>query len=115
MAEGRDVERGRKLLIPSFLSPRREGRRGAKGERRVRVRSGDVEEGTVKLAPALYEELERPGEVELVAPGGSSHEKRKVLRVTVDERVAHNEVVVSHQDLRVLGVAENTVVTVRRR
>lgn len=115
MSEGRDVERGRRLLIPPFLSPRQEGRRASRGERRVKVRSGDVEEGTAKLGPALHEELERPAEIELVAPGGSSHEKRRVLKVAVDDKLAPNEVVVSAQDLKALGVAENTVVTVRRR
>ena len=116
MAEGRDVERGKKLLIPPFLSPQQEKKEQRRGERRARVRSAEgVEEGVAKLAPDVYEALDKPAEVEIVAPGGSSHEKKKTLRAVLDEKVPSGEVHLSAEDLRALGVAENTVVTVRKR
>jgi hypothetical protein len=116
MAEGRDVERGRKLLIPPFLSPQQEKREQRRGERRARLRSAEgVEEGVARLAPDVYEALDKPAEVEIVAPGGSSHEKKKIFRAVLDEKVPSGEVHVSAEDLRALGVAENTVVTVRKR
>jgi len=116
MAEGRDVERGRKLLIPPFLSPQQEKKEQRRGERRARVRSAEgVEEGVAKLAPDVYEALDKPAEVEIVAPGGSSHEKKKTFRAVLDEKVPSGEVHLSAEDLRALGVAENTVVTVRKR
>jgi len=116
MAEGRDVERGKKLLIPPFLSPQQEKKEQRRGERRARVRSAEgVEEGVAKLAPDVYEALDKPAEVEIVAPGGSSHEKKKTFRAVLDEKVPSGEVHLSAEDLRALGVAENTVVTVRKR
>ena len=116
MAEGRDVERGRKLLIPPFLSPQQEKKEQRRGERRARVRSAEgVEEGVAKLATDVYEALDKPAEVEIVAPGGSSHEKKKTFRAVLDEKVPSGEVHLSAEDLRALGVAENTVVTVRKR
>ncbi len=116
MSEGRDMERGRRLLIPPFLSPQQEKKEQKRGERRARVRSAEeVEEGVVKLPPDIYEALDKPAEVEIIAPGGSSHEKKKVFRAVPDEKVPSGEVHVSAEDLRALGVAENTVVTVRKR
>ncbi|MCI4446587.1 MAG: hypothetical protein JHC20_01515 [Pyrobaculum sp.] len=116
MAEGRDVERGKKLLIPPFLSPQQEKKEQRRGERRARVRSAEgVEEGVAKLAPDVYEALDKPAEVEIVAPGGSSHEKKKTFRAVLDEKVPSGEVHLSAEDLRALGVAENTIVTVRKR
>jgi hypothetical protein len=116
MSEGKDVERGRKLLIPPFLSPQQEKREQRRGERRARLRSAEgVEEGVARLAPDVYEALDKPAEVEIVAPGGSSHEKKRTFRAVLDEKVPSGEVHVSAEDLRALGVAENTVVTVRKR
>jgi hypothetical protein len=116
MSEGKDVERGRKLLIPAFLSPQQEKKEQRRGERRARLRSAEgVEEGVARLAPDVYEALDKPAEVEIVAPGGSSHEKKKTFRAVLDEKVPGGEVHVSAEDLRALGVAENTVVTVRKR
>ena len=116
MSEGKDVERGRKLLIPPFLSPQQEKKEQRRGERRARLRSAEgVEEGVARLAPDIYEALDKPAEVEIVAPGGSSHEKKKIFRAVLDEKVPSGEVHVSAEDLRALGVAENTVVTVRKR
>jgi hypothetical protein len=116
MSEGKDVERGRKLLIPPFLSPQQEKKEQRRGERRARLRSAEgVEEGVARLAPDVYEALDKPAEVEIVAPGGSSHEKKRTFRAVLDEKVPGGEVHVSAEDLRALGVAENTVVTVRKR
>lgn len=116
MSEGKDVERGRKLLIPPFLSPQQEKKEQRRGERRARLRSAEgVEEGVARLAPDVYEALDKPAEVEIVAPGGSSHEKKRTFRAVLDEKVPSGEVYVSAEDLRALGVAENTVVTVRKR
>ncbi|MEM0369250.1 MAG: hypothetical protein QXK71_00885 [Pyrobaculum sp.] len=115
MGEGRDIERGKKLLIPPFLTPQQEKKEEKKGERKARVKSGEVDEGVVKISPSLYEALDKPQEVEVVAPGGSSHEKKKVFKVLVDEKVPQGEVHLSAEDLRSLGIAENTVVTVRKK
>jgi hypothetical protein len=116
MAESRDVERGKKLLIPPFLTPQKEKKEQKRGERRVRVRSvEDIEEGVAKLAPDVYEALDKPTEVEIVAPGGSSHEKKKTFKAVLDEKVPSGEVRVSAKDLRALGVADNTVVTIRKK
>ncbi|MEZ0319375.1 MAG: hypothetical protein ABWK05_05210 [Pyrobaculum sp.] len=115
MAEGRDVERGKKLLIPPFLTPQQEKKEQKRGERRAKIKAADVEEGVVKLPKDVFEELGNPQEVEVVAPGGSSHEKRKVFRAVLDEKIPGGEVYVSQEDLRALGVAENTVVTIRKR
>jgi len=116
MSENRDVERGKRLLIPPFLSPQQEKKEIKKGERRVKIKSAEgIEEGVVKLPPEVYEALDKPVEVEIVAPGGSSHEKRKVFKAVASEKVPNGEVHVSPEDLRALGVAENTVVTIRKR
>ena len=115
MSEGKDVERGKRLLIPPFLKPQQEKKEQKRGERRVKIRAGDVEEGVAKLSKDVYEELDKPSEVEVVAPGGSSHEKKKVFRAVLDEKLAGGEVLVSAEELRSLGVADGTVVTVRKR
>lgn len=115
MAEGRDVERGKKLLIPPFLSPQQEKKEQKRGERRARIKSADVEEGVAKLSKDVFDALEAPEEVEIVAPGGSSHEKRKIFRALADEKLPSGEVHISLDDMRALGVAENTVVTVRKK
>lgn len=116
MAEKREVERGRKLLIPPFLSPQQEKKEQKRTERRARVKSAEgVEEGDARLAADVYEALEKPAEVEIVAPGGSSHEKKKVFRAVLGEKVPSGEVHISAEDLRALGIAEGTVVTVRKK
>ncbi|ACB40359.1 hypothetical protein [Pyrobaculum neutrophilum] len=116
MAENRDVERGRKLLIPPFLSPQQEKKEQRKGERRVKVKAAEgVEEGVAKIPTEIYEALDKPEEVEVVAPGGSSHEKRRVFKAVHDGKVPGGEIHISAEDLKALGVADGTVVTVRKR
>ncbi|AAL64074.1 hypothetical protein [Pyrobaculum aerophilum] len=116
MAEGKDVERGRKLLIPPFLTPQQEKKEQRKTERRVKIKaSEDVEDGVAKLPPDIHDALDKPAEVEIIAPGGSSHEKKKVFRVVVSDKIPSGEIYVSPNELRALGVAENTVVTVRKK
>ncbi|MFN7105516.1 MAG: hypothetical protein ACK4M3_02880 [Pyrobaculum sp.] len=115
MAEGRDVERGKKLLIPPFLSPQQEKKEAKKKEKRVKIKAVDIEKGVVKISKELHSELDGPAEVEIVAPGGSSHEKKHIFRVVVDDKMSPGVVYMSIEDLRVLGIAENTVVTIRKR
>ncbi|AET31989.1 MAG: hypothetical protein ACPL3C_00650 [Pyrobaculum sp.] len=116
MAERREVERGKRLLIPPYLSPQQERREQKKSERRAKIRHAEgVEDGVAKLAPDVYEELDKPAEVEIVAPGGSSHEKKKVFRAVLGEKIPSGEIHVSAEDLRALGIAEGTVVTVRKK
>jgi hypothetical protein len=116
MAERREVERGKRLLIPPFLSPQQEKKEQKRSERRVKIkRADDVEKGVAKLAPDVYEALDKPAEVEIVAPGGSSQEKKKVFRAVLGEKVPSGEIHISAEDLRALGIAEGTVVTVRKR
>ncbi|ABL88070.1 conserved hypothetical protein [Pyrobaculum islandicum DSM 4184] len=116
MAENKDIERGRRLLIPPYLTPQQEKKEQKKGERRVRVKAAEgVEEGVAKLPTDVYEELGRPEEVEIVAPGGSAHEKKRVFKVVHDEKVPKGEVHISIDVLRTLGVADGTVVTIRKK
>lgn len=116
MPEDKEVERGRKLLIPPFLTPQQEKKEQKKAERRVKIKGEDgIGEGVAKIPPDLYEALDKPSEVEVVAPGGSSHERKKIFKAVMSDKIPSGEVHVSPEDLRALGVAENTVVTIRKK
>lgn len=105
-----EIERGKRVLVPPFLRPEKEEKRGARGERRLRVKGvDDVDKGTVKVNKTVAEEMESPSEAELV-----EGEKKRLFRVVVDEKVPHNEIWVNHEDLKSLGIAEGTVVTLRK-
>ncbi len=116
MGEGREIERGKKLLIPPFLTPQGEKREAKRGERRVKVKiDRNLEGDVVKISRELYTALDNPQEVEVVAPGGSSHEKRRVFKVSVDDGLTSNEIYMSEESARAIGIAENTVVTIKKK
>ncbi|MCC6019786.1 MAG: hypothetical protein LM577_00210 [Thermoproteaceae archaeon] len=113
---GAEVERGRRLLVPSFLTPQQERKEPRRGERRVRARGIEgIDRGFVRISAELHEALERPAEIEIVVPGGSTHTRREAFKVVVDSKVPSSEIHMSRDDMRALGVADNTVVTVRRK
>ena len=105
-----------KLIIPPFLKPetfKKEEKKERK-ERRIRVRRRkDVDEGKAKLNPELARELDIKDKVEIVVVGGGSRERRYVFTVILDENVPKNEVWCNEDELKRLGVADNTMATVR--
>ncbi|MBP1448764.1 MAG: hypothetical protein JZD41_01935 [Thermoproteus sp.] len=105
-----EIERGKKVIIPPFLRPQKEERRGSEGQRRLRVKSSeDVEKGFAKMNKSALEELGSPEEVEVV-----ESERRRTFRAVADERTPRQEVWVNPEDLKALGIAEGTVVTIRK-
>jgi len=105
-----------KLIIPAFLKPEtffKEERKERK-ERRIRVRRRkDVDEGKAKINPELAKELDIKDKVEVVVVGGGSRERRYVFTVVLDENVPKNEIWCNEDELKRLGVADNTMATVR--
>ncbi len=105
-----------KLIIPPFLKPEtfvKEEKKERK-ERRIRVRRRrDVDEGKAKINPELAKELDIRDKVEIVVVGGGSRERKYVFTVVLDESVPKNEVWCNENELRKLGVADNTMATVR--
>ncbi|NPA23476.1 MAG: hypothetical protein GXO23_04185 [Crenarchaeota archaeon] len=105
-----------KLIIPSFLRPdmfRKEEKRERK-EKRIRLRrSKDVDEGKAKINPELAQELEIRDKVEVVVVGGGSRERRYVFAVIFDVKVPKNEIWCNENEMRKLGIADNTMATVR--
>ncbi|MCI4464609.1 MAG: hypothetical protein JHC22_02310 [Thermoproteus sp.] len=105
-----EIERGRKVLVPPFLKPQKEERKAVKEERRLRAKAVDeVERGNAKINKSVAEEYGSVEEVEIV--GG---EKRRTFKALADEKVPQQEVWVNPEDLKSLGIAEGTIVTVRR-
>ncbi|MFB6471120.1 MAG: hypothetical protein TU36_007830 [Vulcanisaeta sp. AZ3] len=113
-AEGKPA---RKLLIPSFLTPS-----GIKGEekrerheRRLRIkRRSDVDEGKVKINPEIMKELDIGDSVEVVLVGGGSRERKYVFTAVPSEDVPRNEVWCNEEEMRRLGIADNSIATIRR-
>ncbi|WP_069806932.1 hypothetical protein [Vulcanisaeta thermophila] len=106
----------RKLLIPSFLTP--SGIKGEeerkRSERRLRIRRrGDVDEGKAKMNPEVMRELSITDKVEVVLVGGGSRERRYVFTVIPSDDVPRNEVWCNEEEMRRLGVADNSIATVR--
>ncbi|GEM_PF-357955 len=105
-----------KLIIPAFLKPdlfKKEEKKERK-ERRIRVRRRkDVDEGKAKINPDLAAELEIKDKVEIVVVGGGSRERRYVFTVVLDPNVPKNEVWCNEEEMKRLGVADNTMATVR--
>ncbi|MFP3156983.1 MAG: hypothetical protein RXQ97_02080 [Caldivirga sp.] len=112
----RKPEEKPKLLIPSFLRPDtyiKEERKEVR-ERRLRVRRrDDVEEGKAMLNPQIASELGIAGKVELVLVGGGSRERRYVMDVVLNDKVPRGEVWCNANELRRLGIADNSIATVR--
>ncbi len=105
-----------KLIIPSFLRPdmfRKEEKKERK-EKRIRLRrSKDVDEGKAKINPELAQELEIRDKVEVVVVGGGSRERKYIFTVIFDVRVPKNEIWCNENEMRRLGIADNTMATVR--
>jgi len=105
-----------KLIIPSFLRPdmfRKEEKKERK-EKRIRLRrSKEVDEGKAKINPELAQELEIRDKVEVVVVGGGSRERRYVFAVIFDVRVPKNEIWCNENEMKRLGIADNTMATVR--
>lgn len=105
-----EIERGRRVIVPPYLKPQKEERKEAKGEKRLRIKGvEEVAKGSVKLNKAVYEEMGSPGELEVV-----ESEKKRTFLAMPDEKTPQQEIWANPEDLRALGIAEGTVVTVRR-
>ncbi len=116
-AESRtETESQPKLIIPSFLRPdmfRKEEKRERK-EKRLRVRrSKFVDEGKAKINPELAQELEIRDKVEIVVVGGGSRERKYIFDVVLDVNVPKNEVWCNEIEMKRLGIADNTMATIR--
>jgi len=94
---------------PSML---REARRRQVSEKRIRIRRvASVEEGKAKISPTLAKELELKDDmVEIVVAGRKSLQ----LLPVVDEGVPQNEVWVNEDLLKNMGIADNTIATIKR-
>ncbi len=106
----------RKLLIPSFLTPSgiKPEEKRERRERRLRIRRrGDVDEGKAKMNPETMRELEISGKVEIVLVGGGSRERKYIFTVIPSEDVPKNEVWCNEEEMKKLGVADNSIATVR--
>ncbi|AEA13402.1 hypothetical protein TUZN_1943 [Thermoproteus uzoniensis 768-20] len=105
-----EIERGRKVLVPPFLKPQKEEKKTSREERRLRAKAIDeVEKGSVKINKSIAEEYGQLEEVEIV--GG---ERRRTFKALADEKIPQQEVWLNPEDLRSLGIAEGTIVTVRK-
>ncbi|HDI32014.1 MAG TPA: hypothetical protein ENF80_04260 [Thermofilum sp.] len=81
-----------------------------KPERRLRLRRReDVPEGQARMNPKTMEELKIASSIEVVV-GGKKRLRFKVLGL---ESVPEREVWCNAEELRVYGVADNTIATVR--
>jgi len=107
------LARGDKVLVPPFLVPEKEGKKQV-GERRLRaVADQRVKPGEAKLPQGSVPGEWCGSEVEVVAPGGASHEKRLVVKAVCDQSIEDNVILLNEEDLRSHGVSSGTVVTVR--
>lgn len=84
-------------------------------EKRLRVRRKDlVEKGWAKMNPRAVEYLGIKDKVEIVvAGGGGAGPKKLILNVLVSSEVPENEVWCNAEELKTLGIADNTIATVR--
>ncbi|RLE48836.1 MAG: hypothetical protein DRJ18_01105 [Candidatus Methanomethylicota archaeon] len=80
-------------------------------ERRLRVRrKPEIEPGNAKMNPQMMQELQIADEIEVVISG-----KRKcILSVRPDGKVPLREVWASAEEMRELGIADNSIATIRR-
>ncbi len=85
-------------------------------ERRLRLRhKDDIMEGWCKINPETAKELGIETEVEIVVKGGGgAGPKRFVLKAIGDSNVPRNEVWANAEQLKSMGIADNTIATVRR-
>ncbi len=91
----------------SIAQPRR--------EKRLRVRRKDVvEKGWAKMNPKAIQYLNIKDKVEIVVSGGGgAGPKKLVLNVLASNDVPENEVWCNADELKTLGIADNTIATVR--
>jgi hypothetical protein len=94
---------------PSML---KEDRRKTVVEKRIRIRrSPSTEENKARISPSLAKELGLSGDaVEIVVAGRKSLQ----LAPIIDESVPENEVWVNENLLKLYGIADNTIATIRR-
>ena len=80
-------------------------------EKRLRVRrKPEIEPGNAKMNPQMMKELQIIDEIEIVIAG-----KRKcILKVRGDEKVPLREVWASAEEMKRLGIADNSIATIRR-
>lgn len=80
-------------------------------ERRLRVRRiPEIEPGTARMNPQMMSELQITGEIEVIIAG-----KRKcILEVKGDEKIPLREVWASAEEMKGLGIADNSIATIRR-
>lgn len=79
-------------------------------ERRIRLRfRNELKEGIAKVNPVLAKELEITEKVEVVVAG----RRRLIYNVDLDDEVPVSEIWVNGEKLPELGIADNTIVTVR--
>jgi hypothetical protein len=94
---------------PSML---RESKKRQILEKRIRVRRAEnVEEGKARISPLLAREIGVSDDmVEIVVAGRKSIQ----LSPVIDEKVPQNEVWVNAEMLKTLGIADNTIATIKR-
>ena len=80
-------------------------------ERRLRVRRiPEIEPGTAKMNPQMINELQITDKIEIVVAGN----RKCMLEVKGDEKVPLREVWASAEEMRGLGIADNSIATIRR-
>lgn len=107
------MARGDKVLVPPFLSPEKEVKKQVSEKRLKAIADPRVKPGEAKLPQSLVPGEWCGAELEIVAPGGASHEKRLIVKAICDASIEENVVLINEDDLRSHGVSSGTVVTVR--
>ncbi len=79
-------------------------------ERRVRLRfHNELKKDVAKISPELAKEIDAKDYIEVVV----AHRRRLRYKIEVDEQVPPNEVWVNGEELPELGIADNSIATVR--
>ncbi len=105
-----------KLIIPPFLVPStfKKEEKKARLERRLRIRrKREVDEGKAMINPELAKELEIKDKVEIVVVGGGSRERKYIMLTVLNDKVPKSEVWCNEEEMRRLGIADNTIATIR--
>lgn len=80
-------------------------------EKRLRLRRRDeIDKGTAKLNSAAYKFLQIAGRIEVVVAG----KKKLELKATSVSDVPENEVWINTDEMKVQGLSDNSIATVRR-
>jgi len=79
-------------------------------EKRLRLRRRDeIEKGTAKLNSTTYKFLQIAGRIEVVVAG----KKKLELKTTSTSDVPENEVWINTDEMKVQGLSDNSIATVR--